>query len=123
MAISSLLLETTATVVGIDHHIYSYLHPTDLLSLRTTCHQLHQHVQTNLLIKICIQHHLIAPIKLGVNTNYLVEWKVGRSYHSKGEFVNDVLDRLHTSHLQIVGTNSIQDSKKKAKEMFIDQDR
>src|SRR5210317_115374 len=119
MAISSLLLETTTTVVGIDHHIYSYLHPTDLLSLRITCHQLNQHIQTNLLIKICIQHHLITPIKLGVNTNYLVEMKVGRTYHSKEEFVNDVLDELHTSHLQIVGTNSIQDSKEKARGMFI----
>ena len=48
---------------------------------------------------------------------------MGRSYNSKEEFVNDVLDRLHTSHLQIVGTNSIQDSKKRAREMFINQDR
>lgn len=37
--------------------------------------------------------------------------------------MNDVLDRLHTSHLQIVGSNSIQDSMEKAREMFIDQDR
>jgi hypothetical protein len=58
-----------------------------------------------------------------LKTNYLVEWKVGCTYHFKEEFVNDVLDKLHTSHLQIVGTNSIQDSKKKAKEMFINQDR
>jgi hypothetical protein len=124
MAISSLLLETITTVVGIDHHIYSYLHPTDdLLSLRSSCHQLHQQIQTQFLIKICIQHHLINPIKLGVTTNYLVEMKVGRTYHSKEEFVNDVLDRLHTSHLQIVGTNSIQDSMEKAREMLIDQDR
>ena len=115
------LLET----VGIE--IYScYLHPADLFSLSLTCHQLHEDIQTNL-IKMCSQHHL--PLKLGINTNYLVELLTtvetnrGSFFRSKREFVDHVLDKLHSSKLLLVETTSIHDSEEKARQFFIDQNK
>ena len=118
------LLET----VGIEV-VACYLHPSDLLSIGLTSSQLHDAILVpNVLIQLCIQHHL--PIKLGVSTNYLVEFIeshptiTNNSRHrSKRELVTYVLKKLHSSQLLLVDTNSVQESEERAKKLFIDEDK
>eukprot|EP00986_Skeletonema_menzelii_P021429 scaffold34509_cov148-Skeletonema_menzelii.AAC.3 len=113
------LLET----VGIEV-VACYLHPSDLFSIGLTSHQLHDTIhQTNILIQLCIQY---LPIRLGVGTNYLaelIESHPKNSYRSKRELVAHVLDKLHSSQLLLVETNSVHDSEQRAKKLFIDEDK
>jgi len=64
---------------------------------------------------------------LGVNTNYLAELTLlgdnNNNPRSKRELVDHVLDKLHTSQLLLVNTNSIHDSEKMAKQLFLDENK
>jgi hypothetical protein len=144
---SSLLLETIG--IEINFYIFGYLHPVDLVSLNLTCHQLRERIATNLIKILSIQQYhqqqqKILPIQLGVDTNYLVELLLlfndhyerllpttsssqytttTSFFHSKGELVNHVVNRLHNSQLLLVDTTSIHDSEEKAKQWLIHQNK
>eukprot|EP00985_Skeletonema_marinoi_P005610 scaffold2436_cov132-Skeletonema_marinoi.AAC.5 len=122
---SSSLITSLLETVGIEIFI-CYLHPSDLISLSLTSHQLHDTIlQPNTLIQICSQHYL--PIQLGVNTNYLAELTLlgdnNNNPRSKRELVDHVLEKLHTSQLLLVNTTSIHDSEEKAKRLFLDENK
>ncbi|KAK1741141.1 hypothetical protein QTG54_008393 [Skeletonema marinoi] len=122
---SSSMITSLLETVGIEIFI-CYLRPSNLISLSLTSHQLHDTIlQPTTLIQICSQHYL--PIQLGVNTNYLAELTLlgddNNSHRSKRELVDHVLDKLHTSQLLLVNTNSIHDSEKKAKQLFLDENK
>eukprot|EP00984_Skeletonema_dohrnii_P018831 scaffold8904_cov104-Skeletonema_dohrnii-CCMP3373.AAC.1 len=122
---SSSLITSLLETVGIEIFL-CYLHPSNLISLSLTSHQLHDTIlQPTTLIQICTQHYL--PILLGVNTNYLVELTLlgdnNCSHCSKRELVDHVLENLHKSQLLLTNTNSIHDSEEKAKQLFLDQNK
>eukprot|EP00571_Detonula_confervacea_P017241 CAMPEP_0172312046 /NCGR_PEP_ID=MMETSP1058-20130122/16472_1 /TAXON_ID=83371 /ORGANISM="Detonula confervacea, Strain CCMP 353" /LENGTH=245 /DNA_ID=CAMNT_0013025391 /DNA_START=118 /DNA_END=855 /DNA_ORIENTATION=- len=100
-------------------NIYYYLHPKDLFSFGSCSRQLWNDIIHNKLAKICM-HHL--PLHLGVGTNYLAEFCKGHSFSDKAELLEYVLDKTEAAKLMIVDTNTMEESRSRAREVLLGDD-
>jgi hypothetical protein len=82
------VIETT----GLD--ILSFLGPKDLVRLASINLHFHQKAVHQFVFAVCTRSLQSSSIKLGVGTNYLAEFKIGRSFKNKTELWDFIFSRI-----------------------------
>jgi hypothetical protein len=90
-AIDQNALQNVIDAVGIN--LISFLHPKQLFRLSIVSRHYYHDLIRPYILSIC-QLHLQSTMKLGTGSNYLIEFKRGRSFHNKTELWDHILTKV-----------------------------
>lgn len=94
----------------------NFLRPKDVFSLGSCSRDLRRDLVNVNLARICTQ---VLPLQLGRGSNYLAEFREGCSFFNKEDLLNHVLDKTEMANLVLVGTESLTESRRQAKEVLL----
>jgi len=106
MTVRGVVFQDVLETVGMQ--VYYHLHPEDLFRLGLCGRHFWDEISRGS-TRILAQH---LPLRLGVGTNYLVEFREGRSFSCKGDVAEHVLDKAEAAGLLMFGTASAEESRR-----------